>query len=310
MKNKVQKFLKIIVTPNELLNKLISRNIIKVKDDVYLRRLYKERTNENLSLAEPKSFNEKLQWLKLYNRKSEYTTMVDKIAVKDYIEKKIGNEYLIPTIGVYDKFSDINFEKLPSKFVIKCNHDSGGIVICKDKDNFNYKSAKKIIRKSFNRNYYYYGREWPYKNIKPAILIEELLENKGQKDLHDYKFFCFNGEPKFIQVDFNRYVNHQKNVYDINWKLLNLEFNYPMNAEYDIKKPSNFQKMLEISKKLSLDIPFVRVDFYEVEKKMYFGEITFFPASGFGKFRPEEWNYKLGDMIKLPNEKFAENEKK
>ena len=274
-----------------------------IKDEIFLKIKYYIVTKRKLNLDNPKSFNEKLQWLKLYDRKPEYTDMVDKYKVKEYISKKIGKEYVIPTLGVYEKFDDIDFDKLPNKFVIKCNHDSGGLVICKDKKTFDIKTARKKINTHLKRNYYYVHREWPYKNVSPLIIIEKFMETEYD-DLIDYKFMCFNGKPEIIFTCTERFSGNGLKVtfFDPKWHQLPFERYYPKSKE-KINKPKNLKKMLELAKILSKDIPFVRVDFYEINNKIYFSELTFYPGSGYETFTPEDWDYKLGDMLELPKER-------
>lgn len=283
------------------------KNIIKkiiymlLSDKLYIKLRYRYRMNKKLNLKFPKTFNEKLQWLKLYDRNPKYTKMVDKYEAKEYISNIIGEEYIIPTIGIYDKFDDIDFESLPNKFVLKCTHDSGGVVICKDKKNIDLVAIKKKINKCLKRNYYNFGREWPYKNIKPQIIAEEYIEDDNEEDLKDYKIFCFNGKPQFILVCSNRNgVFKNTDFYDIKWNLMPFTRENRTNNPKGIEKPNKLEEMLNISKKLSKDIPFVRVDLYEVNEKVYFGELTFYPSSGFEGFQPEEYDKILGDMIKLP----------
>ncbi len=268
-------------------------------DETYIKWRYRLIFNKRLDIENPISFNEKLQWLKLYDRNFEYTKMVDKYEAKKYVASIIGEKYIIPTIGIYDKFNDIDFEKLPKQFVIKCTHDSGGLIICKDKDKFDKNAARKKINKSLKRNYYYSGREWPYKNVKPRILIEKYMEDIKTKELRDYKFFCFNGLPKFMFLAKDRQIGQTKfNFYDLDFNLLPFTQGHP-NDLSKISKPKTFDEMLELSKKLSANIPQIRVDFYEINGKVYFGELTFYHYSGFTKFEPEEWDKKLGDLIDL-----------
>lgn len=268
-------------------------------DETYIKWRYRLIFNKRLDIENPISFNEKLQWLKLYDRNFEYTKMVDKYEAKKYVASIIGEKYIIPTIGIYDKFNDIDFEKLPKQFVIKCTHDSGGLIICKDKDKFDKNAARKKINKSLKRNYYYSGREWPYKNVKPRILIEKYMEDIKTKELRDYKFFCFNGLPKFMFLAKDRQIGQTKfNFYDLDFNLLPFTQGHP-NDLSKISKPKTFDEMLELSKKLSANIPQIRVDFYEINGKVYFGELTFYHYSGFTKFEPEEWDKKLGDLINL-----------
>ena len=271
---------------------------IRLKDDAYLKLYYEKVFNKKLNLSNPKTFNEKLQWLKLYDRNPKYTIMVDKSLVKNYVKEIIGDTYIIPTIGIYDNFKQINFELLPNSFVMKCTHDSGGIILCKDKSIFDKKKAYKIIKKGLKHNYFYDGREWPYKNVKPRIIIEKYMMESNNSELNDYKLFCFNGVPKYVLVCSDRMSNLKETFYDINWNLA--PFKRP-NHDIDksIKKPKNFNKMIELATKLSKNIPFVRVDFYEVNNKIYFGELTFFPASGMSEFSPRDWDKKLGKMLDI-----------
>lgn len=299
--------LEVLKKPILLLYVLDIKEIIHLPDKIYLKSLYKYKTGKKLNLNNPETFNEKLQWLKLYDRNPEYTKMADKYEAKKYVASVIGEEYIIPTLAVYDKFEDIEWDKLPNQFVIKCTHDSGGLVICKDKNNLDLEKAKKKIQKSLKRNYYYTGREWPYKYIKPRIIAEKYMGTNEQKELIDYKFFCFNGNPKVILVCSERFSsdNMCETWFDENWNFLDIiESNHRVNKK--IKKPINFSQMMEFSKKLSRDISFIRVDFYEINGKIYFGELTFFPAAGFEKFEPEEWDKKLGNMLELPKEKKIE----
>jgi hypothetical protein len=263
--------------------------------------MYKIQVGKSLNLKNPQTFNEKLQWLKLNDRKDIYTIMVDKYEAKKYVADKIGEQYIIPTLGIYNNWKEINFDKLPNQFVIKCTHDSGGISICKDKENFDYKSAKKKICKSLKNNYYYNGREWPYKNVKPRILIEEYKEDINSKELIDYKLFCFNGITKIVLTCSNRFKDLQKTFWDNKWNIMDLKEDNHLNNPY-IQKPLNFEKMKKIAEKLAYGTNFMRVDFYEINGNLYFGEITFFPNAGFEKFEPESYNNILGNWIKLPIE--------
>lgn len=274
-----------------------------IPDKLYLKILYKCRVGKKINLKEPITFNEKLQWLKLYDRKDIYTTMVDKYEVKEYVANMIGEDYIIPTLGVYDKFEDIDFDKLPNQFVLKCTHDSGGIIICKDKEKFDVDNAKKIINKHLKNNYYYWGREWPYKNVKPRIIIEPYMEDKKYKELVDYKIMCFNGKAKMEFTCTERFSQGTLKVtfFDLEWNKLPFERKYKA-SDKKIEKPVNFKKMIELSEKLSKDITFVRIDWYEINGKLYFGEMTFYPGSGCEKFYPEEWDYNVGKLMKLPIE--------
>lgn len=254
-----------------------------IPDSMYIKIYYRMKFHKKLNLKEPKTFNEKIQWLKLNNKNIVYNKMVDKYKVREYIKDKIGEEYLIPLLGVYEKVEDIDFETLPNQFVIKCTHDSGGLVICRDKTQLDIKSVKKKINKSLRRNYYYYSREWPYKDVKPRIIIEKYMEDKKSKELLDYKFFCFNGQPMFIYIS-EGLENHETakiSFLDMNFKKEKFKRTDYREFESLPSKPVNFEKMKEISKKLSKGHPFLRVDLYEINNKIYFGELTFSPCGGY-----------------------------
>lgn len=285
-------------------NALNIREKIKkmIPDAFYLKLKYKKELKIPLNLMRPETFNEKLQWLKLYDRKPEYTTMVDKYAVKKYVADIIGEEYIIPTLGVWNQFDDIDFDKLPNQFVLKCTHDSGGLIICKDKSKIDMRVAKIKLESSLKRNYYWAGREWPYKNVKPRIIAEEYLSMFEVGDeLIEYKFFCFNGEPRLVLIcKGNPHGSGRTNdFYDMNFKHLPVEVTYP-NAKERCIKPKEFNEMQDIARKLSSGIPHLRVDLYVANGKIYFGETTFFHDAGFCKFNPPEWDKYLGDMLDLP----------
>ena len=278
-------------------------------DKVYIQIYYFLKFKRFCNLKNPQTYNEKLQWLKLNDRKDLYTTLVDKYEVKKYVADIIGKEYIIPTLGIYDNFDEIDFDKLPNQFVIKCTHDSEGIVICKDKSKLNIQEAKKKIEKCLKYNFYYIGREWPYKNVEPRIIIEEYMEDKENQELKDYKFFCFNGIAKAMFIASDRAKGETKfDYYDLNFKHLDLVQHYP-NTTKQLKKPETFEKMIELSEKLSKDFPHIRIDFYEVNGKTYFGEMTFYHFSGFQPFVPEKWDKIFGDWLQLPKNKFKSEEK-
>ncbi len=282
---------------NSIFLKLIKKSCMKISDKAYIEILYYCYFKSKLNLDNPQTFNEKLQWLKLNDRKDFYTTMVDKYEAKKYVANIIGEEYIISTIGIYNSFDEIDFNKLPNQFVMKCTHDSGGLVICKDKNKLDINEERKKVNKSLKNNYYYSGREWPYKNVKPRIIIEKYMGS----NLNDYKIFCFNGVPKYILVCSNRNGNFKNtDFYDVNWNLMPFTREKHQNNPIGISKPENLNEMLLIAEKLSKDIPFVRVDLYDIKNKIYFGEMTFYPSAGFEGFSPVEWDKKLGDMIKLP----------
>lgn len=277
---------------------LISRWI---KDDEwYIKMRYRLYVGKKLRLDAPETFNEKLQWLKLYDRKPIYTTMVDKCEVKKYVAAIIGEEHIIPTIAVYDKVEDIDFDALPDQFVMKCTHDSGGLVICKDKSKLDKEAAVKKLGKRLKKKYYLRTREWSYRDVKPRIIVEKYMEDESGWQLKDYKIFCFNGEPRFIEVDYDRYVGHKLNVYDLDWKFVDFYMTSPNDKNVEIAKPESLNQMLDYARMLAKDIPFVRVDFYSIYSNIYFGEMTFFPGSGMIDFHPKKYDQILGEMLKLP----------
>ncbi len=268
-------------------------------DEQYLKIKFYENTGEKLDLKNPRTFNMKMQWLKLHNRNPLYTQLADKYSVRSYVEKCIGKKGLNELYGVYSSFDEIDFESLPSQFVMKCTHDCGSVLICRDKKKFDFISARKKISRALKKNYYWEGREWPYKDIKPRIIIEKYLHDDGSDELKDYKVFCFHGIPQVIQVDFDRFRNHRRNLYDTQWNYLGYTTLYPTDPDYRIAKPVCLEKMLEDARKLSEGIPFVRVDFYVVNDVPLFGEMTFFHGGGMEPFKPKEWDYRLGKWLEL-----------
>ncbi len=271
-------------------------------DKSFLEMQFALRMGEHLDLKNPQTFNQKLQWLKLYDRKHIYTTMVDKYEVKKYVADIIGAEHIIPTLGVWDKFEDIDFDTLPKQFVLKCTHDSGGLVICTDKKALDIEKAKKKITKSLKTNYYLSGREWPYKNVKPRIIAEKYMVDESGYELKDYKFFCFNGVAKAMFIASDRQTTGEETKFDF----FDMDFNHlPFlnghpNSNCAIKKPQSFEEMKILAEKLSKGIPHIRVDFYDINGKIYFGELTFSHWSGFVPFEPKEWDEKFGNWIELP----------
>lgn len=273
-----------------------------LNDRNYIKLMYWCKFGKKLKLDAPKTFNEKLQWLKIYDRKPELVGLVDKYKVKEYISEIIGEQYIIPTLGVWNNFKEINFNKLPNQFVLKCTHDSGGVVFCKDKSKFDFKIAKKIIEQSLRRNYYWIGREWPYKNVPPRIIAEPFMVDESGIELKDYKIFNFHGEPKIIQVDFDRFACHRRNLYDTNWNYIPAEILYPTDANVKIPKPECLDELLMLAKKLSKRFIHVRTDFYIINEKIYFGELTFLHGAGYEPFRPEKLGELMGEWLKLPIE--------
>lgn len=300
--------------PGRILPALFVKYFGWLPDKPYLRILFLLRTGKILYLNNPKTFNEKLQWLKLYNRRPEYSVMVDKYAVKEYVSNVIGKEYVIPTLGVWDKPEDIEWNILPNQFVLKTTHGGGGggVYICKDKSSVNQEEVVRMLNKSLKQNLYKEFREWPYKDVKPRIIAEQFMKDDGKhsntidacvmEELHDYKFFCFNGKIEFYKIDFDRFVKHRANYYNRDGSLLPFgEGAYPRDPNKKLTIPSSIPQMIHLAEKLSQGHPFMRVDFYNCKGNIYFGEITFFPAGGFGEITPEIYNSKIGDLLELDN---------
>lgn len=283
-------------------NNIVHTGVLNILSDVaFLKLTYKVNFGKKLDMINPTTFNEKLQWLKIYNRIASYRQMVDKYEAKEYVANIIGSEYIIPTLGVWDKFEDIDFESLPEQFVLKCTHDSGSVVICRDKKSFDYKKAKAKLDRGLKNDLFWYGREWPYKNLKRRIIAEKYMEDTNTAELRDYKFFCFNGVAKCYKVDFDRFIEHKANYFTPDGDLMKLgEEVCPPDFERNISAPANLEKMKEFAERLSAEQPFLRADFYVVNGKVYFGELTFYPASGFGKFIYEGNDELLDSWIKLP----------
>lgn len=297
--SKIESF---VSDPKRILQGILNKTAILWPDKLFLKLKFRLTMGQKLNLRTPKTFNEKLQWLKLYNRKPEYTTMVDKYAVKEYVAKIIGEEYIIPTLGVWNSVSEIDWDSLPNQFVLKTTHGGGGcdVIICKDKATLDKVAAKEKLNRSLRSDIFWNYREWPYKNVPKRIIAEKFMTNNG-KDLEDYKIHCFNGEPKFILVCSNRYGGGAMidDFYTPEWKLMDVSRPGHPKSEKASKAPELLQQMLELSRILSKDIPFLRTDFYIIENQIYFGELTFFPASGMSKFEPEEYDETFGNYLNL-----------
>lgn len=291
MLNRLKLFL---TNKNKRFDYLASKGVYNfLPDEIYLKHLFFSKLGYPLNLNHPRTFNEKIQWLKLYDRKPEYTMMVDKYEVKKYIANKIGKQYVIPTLGVWDKPEDINFDTLPDQFVLKCTHNSGlGMYICRDKANMDKKSVIKGLKKGLKENYYKGGREWPYKNVKPRIIAEKYMEEKGSIECKN-----FNSKPIIIQVDYNRFNTLKCNLYSLDWELINDEIMFFADQDYVINRP----KCIKVLLNLLTDIPHVQTEFYFIDNKIYFGEITFHCGSGFEKYISEKFGIKMGDWLKLPS---------
>lgn len=290
--------------PSLALLGLLKKVSFLFSDKTYLKLLFRLTMGQKLNLKHPSTFSEKLQWLKLHDRKPEYTTLVDKYAVKDYVANVIGKDYVIPTIGVWARPEEIEWDELPDKFVLKTTHGGGGVgvVICREKARFDKVAAIDILNRSLKGDIYRGLKEWPYKNVKRRIIAEQLLESVSEDhDLPDYKFFCFNGEPKFCQVISGRSERMSIDFYDMDW--VHQPFHEPKDypfADHQHEKPAHFEMMRCMARNLAVDKPFVRIDFYEMEEHPYFGEITFYPTSGMGGFSPKEYDAVVGSMLSLP----------
>lgn len=283
-------------------------------DKLFLTLRYRCLMGKWIDWKNPKTFTEKIQWLKLYNRKPEYTTMVDKYAVKQFVAERIGNEHIIPTLGVWNKPEDIDWGSLPEQFVLKTTHGggSGGVVICSDINSFDKQAAISKLNASLRSDIYANYREWPYKNVPKRVIAEKFMapvKTAAPKDLPDYKFFCFNGEPMYCQVIRDRHSEETIDFYDMEWNHQEFVGLNPVvhNGLNPVPCPEHLDKLIEICRKLAQDIPFVRVDMYVIDDKEYFGELTFYPASGIGEFTPQEWQTRLGELIELPTAKGGVN---
>lgn len=298
----MNKVIKTIINPSSVLLLLIYKTARLWPDKLYLQMLYRLLMHKRLNLKKPLGFNEKLQWLKLYDRKPEHSLMVDKLKVKDYVASLIGEEYIIPTLGVWENAKDVDFNSLPDKFVIKCNHNSGqGLYICKNKSEMNEVEVRSNLQKALETDYFARFREWPYKDVERRIIAEKFIEDKTSVDgdLKDYKFMCFNGKVHCSFVCSERNTDLKVSFFDRGWNPMPFERHYPRSNK-SIPQPVHYEEMIRLAESLSQGIPFVRVDFYDVEDKIYFGELTFFPGSGFEEFTPEIWDERLGSLINIP----------
>lgn len=297
----MSKLIEVAKDPVKILVKLLRIFSPLIKDDaLYIKVEYFLCRKKILHLKNPVRFNEKLQWLKLNCKKEEYSNLVDKYEVKKIVASKAGEQYIIPILGVWNNFDDIDFEKLPNQFVLKCTHDSGGLVICTDKKKLDIKKIRKKINKSLKCRYFYEHREYPYKAVPPRIIAEKYMVDETGCQLKDYKVFCFNGEPKFIEVDYDRYIAHKLNVYDLEWNFVDFYMTSPNDLNVHIERPQCLDEMIRLAKELSKDDIFVRVDFYSVNEKLYFGELTYHPGAGLIDFHPDEYDCIIGEWLKLP----------
>lgn len=272
-----------------------------MSDEKYLKALWKRKRGTELNLDNPKQFSEKLQWLKLNDRNPYYTKLVDKSEVKKIVRNQLGEEYIIPTLYEWESADDIDFDILPNQFVLKCTHNSGGVCVCEDKDKLDRTKVRSMLRKQLRRNYYYSGREWPYKNVKPRIIAEQYMVNEETGDLPDYKFMCFNGRVEciFVMTERHSLSGVKITIFDKKWNVLPFERVGHPRSEVPIKKPDTLNKMIEMAESMSREMAFVRIDFYEINKKIFFGEYTFYPASGIQCFTPDSVEYELGELLDI-----------
>lgn len=293
----------LIKNPRSFFTKVLRRWLLFLPDKQYLQIVYRLRTGKNLNLKNPRSFNEKLQWLKLYDRKPEYTKMVDKFEAKQYVAGIIGEEYIIPTLGVWDKFEDIDFSQLPDKFVLKCTHDSGGLVMCTDKSKLDLIAARKKLNKCLRTNYYRTTKEWPYKDVKPRIIAEQYMTDEGIDDtLDDFKEHNFNGTPHFVLLcqDSIKTTGLTESFFTGAWEHIDVKSPHHRNAALETARPKELNEMLRVSEMLSKDIPLLRTDFYTINKKVFFGEFNFVPSNGFEEFEIDKYDGIIGNWLQLP----------
>ena len=270
---------------------------IACPDKPYLSFLFKRRLGYSMDWNNPQSFNQKLQWMKLYDKNPLYSKYADKIEVRKFIAATIGKQYLIPCLGIYERAEDIDYSLLPSRFVLKCNHGAKYNIICADKTKLNIDETNACLNKWLKEKFWRIKREYHYKAIKPQIICEQYMEDSATGGLNDYKVFMIAGNPYMIQVDFDRFGNHQRNIYDAKWNLMDVEISFPKGP--DVPKPVVLDEMLECAKKLSLGFKEVRVDFYVINGKLYFGEMTFFSGAGFSRYNPREFEFMMGKMVKI-----------
>lgn len=283
-------------------NKYNARGYFKfISDELCIKMLYHLYFDKDINLDNPQTFNEKLQWLKLHDRKDIYSNMVDKYEAKLIVASKIGEEYIIPTLGIWNSFDEIEFDKLPDQFVLKCTHDSGNIFICENKDIFDYNIAKKKLSKGLKTNFFWAEREWPYKNVKPRIIAEKYMKDDKNGEICDYKIFCFNGVPKLILVCKDRFskMGLSEDFFTDKWEHIDVRRPEHRIASEPINKPDNLEEMLNLAKILSKGVTFLRTDFYSINNNIYFGEMTFFPAGGFEPFEPKEYDSVFGQWLDI-----------
>ena len=300
--SKLNKLWTFVVDPDYRFRFLAEKGLMRhLSSEEFLCRMYRIRMGRELDIHDPKTYTEKLQWLKLFDHRPEYTRMVDKHAVKDYVAKKIGAEYVIPLLGVWERAEDIDFDALPDRFVLKTTHDSGGIVVCTDKKSLDIPKARKKLERFLKRNYYDHNREWPYRDVPHRIIAEAYMEDTATKELRDYKFFTFGGVPRVLYIAQGRGRGEPTvaDFFDMDFRHLPFTIDHDM-AERPPERPACFEQMKRLAAILSEGTPQLRVDFYEVDGRVYFGEMTFFHCSGMAPFHPEQWDRIFGDWVELP----------
>ena len=295
---------KALKNPSKIVELLATKGYLRwMNDKTYIKFLYKGYFGHNPNLKNPSTYNEKLQWLKLYDHNPLYTQLVDKYHVREYVQEKIGKEYLIPLLGIWNTPEQIDFSELPDQFVLKCNHDTGSVIVCRDKNSLDKKETMEKLRRCLVNGTYWYTREWPYKNVQPCIIAEKYMEDDKYHELRDYKFFCFNGMPKIMYVASGRMnpnIPTSFDFFDMDYNHLQIKQGHP-NAEKTPEKPINFEKMKNLARILSNGLIHVRVDFYEINNIVYFGEMTFYHMGGVYPFVPDSWDRTFGDWLNLPN---------
>lgn len=298
-KTRLENLLKLLKSPRQLCVRLYQRLYMGSNDDEqYLKSLYWLQFGRKFNIENPQSFNEKLNWLKLYCRDSLYTQLADKYEVKKYVADTIGKQYVVENYGVYNCWDEIDFSALPLQFVIKGTHDSGGAFVCRNKATFDMGKVRKCVERNLSINYFYPLREWPYRDIQPRIIVDRYLDDHTGNELRDYKFWCFNGKPTYMYCTIKG-KNIFENFYDMNFQVVPINHGFPRHQP-EFEKPQNFELMKSLAAKLSTNIPFVRVDFFEVEGNVYFGEFTFYDWGGMRPFKKYEQDLELGRLIDLP----------
>lgn len=293
--------LKLLKTPGKMIAPLAQKGFFDwMSDETYLKMRFRMEMGYKLDLKNPRTYNEKLQWLKLYDRNPLYPQIVDKYRAKEYVASIIGEQYIIPTLGIYDSYEAIDFDALPQQFVLKCTHDSGSIYICRDKSCLDRERAEFVLKHGLKKDPVRYAREWPYSQVPRRIIAEQYMEDESHQELKDYKIFTFSGKAALIQVDYGRFHQHKRNLYTLDWEYIDASFLYPTDPQHVIPRPEKLELMIELAERLSQKLPHVRVDFYSIGSRIYFGEMTLYHGAGFEKFKPVEWETKMGDWLILP----------